>query len=106
MLIFIHNSLNHCCCFQTGGQLPEILAINCTSLSSTSEIFNKVKIHHDIDRHMHRLICNQHNAQKLVPLQILEKIQPHKKLNARSTSLRQLQQLGSQKQQTPGMKMM
>ncbi|KVH94068.1 AAA+ ATPase domain-containing protein, partial [Cynara cardunculus var. scolymus] len=41
---------------ETGGHLPEILAINCTSLSSTSEIFNKVKIYHDIDIHMPRPI--------------------------------------------------
>ncbi|KAI3507880.1 hypothetical protein L1887_22875 [Cichorium endivia] len=63
---------------ETGSQPPEILAINCTSLSSTSEIFNK----------------------------ILGKSQPHKKLNSRSNPLRQLQQMYSQKQQSPGTKMM
>ncbi|XP_024972728.1 cell division control protein 6 homolog [Cynara cardunculus var. scolymus] len=63
---------------ETGGQLPEILTISCPSLSSTSEIFNK----------------------------ILGKSQPQKKLNGRSTPLKQLQQLYSKKQQSPGMKMM
>ncbi|XP_071714131.1 cell division control protein 6 homolog B-like [Rutidosis leptorrhynchoides] len=63
---------------ETGGEFPDILAINCTSLSSTSEIFNK----------------------------ILEKSQPNKKLNGRSASLRQLQQLYSQKQKSDDTKMM
>ncbi|CAH1433657.1 unnamed protein product [Lactuca virosa] len=65
-------------CFRTGGQFPDILGINCTSLSTTSEIFNK----------------------------ILGKSQPHKKVNNRSTPLRQIQQLYSQKQQSSGTKMM
>ncbi|CAH1446937.1 unnamed protein product [Lactuca virosa] len=63
---------------ETGGQFPEILGINCTSLSTTSEIFNK----------------------------ILGKSQPHKKVHNRSTPLRQIQQLYSQKQQSSGTKMM
>ncbi|KAJ0814527.1 putative Cell division protein Cdc6/18 [Helianthus annuus] len=63
---------------ETGGQLPDILAINCTSLSNTSEIFNK----------------------------ILEKSKPNKKINGRSTALKQLQQLFSQKQQSADTKMM
>ncbi|XP_076907258.1 cell division control protein 6 homolog B-like [Bidens hawaiensis] len=63
---------------ETGGLLPDILTINCTSLSSTSEIFNK----------------------------ILEKSQPSKKVNCRSTPLKQFQQLYSQKQQSPDTKMM
>ncbi|KVH98096.1 CDC6, C-terminal domain-containing protein, partial [Cynara cardunculus var. scolymus] len=53
---------------ETGGQLPEILTISCPSLSSTSEIFNKVKIYYDNDVDKHRIICSQYNAQKLVPL--------------------------------------
>ncbi|KAL4592707.1 hypothetical protein LXL04_005710 [Taraxacum kok-saghyz] len=63
---------------ETGGELPQVLTINCTSLSTTSEIFNK----------------------------ILENSQPHKKVNNRSTPLRQIQQLYSQKQQSTGTKMM
>ncbi|KAM0050354.1 putative Cell division protein Cdc6/18 [Helianthus debilis subsp. tardiflorus] len=63
---------------ETGGQLPDILAINCTSLSNTSEIFNK----------------------------ILEKSKPNKKVNGRSTALKQLQQLYSQKQQSADTNMM
>ncbi|XP_076910681.1 cell division control protein 6 homolog B-like [Bidens hawaiensis] len=63
---------------ETGGQLPDTLTINCTSLSTTSEIFNK----------------------------ILEKSKPNKKVNSRSTALKQLQQLYSQKQQSPDTKMM
>ncbi|KAI3760417.1 hypothetical protein L1987_50812 [Smallanthus sonchifolius] len=62
---------------ETGGQLPDNLAINCTSLSNTSEIFNK----------------------------ILEKGKPNKKVNGCSTPLRQLQQLYSQKQRSPDTKM-
>lgn len=31
-------------CFQAGLQQPEVLALNCTSLSSTSEIFGRVLI--------------------------------------------------------------
>ncbi|XP_071737922.1 cell division control protein 6 homolog B-like [Rutidosis leptorrhynchoides] len=63
---------------QTGREFPEILAINCTSLSSTSEIFNKIRV----------------------------KSQPNKKPNARSTPLRQLQQLYSHKQKSDDTKMM
>nr|GEV92596.1 cell division control protein 6 homolog B-like [Tanacetum cinerariifolium] len=63
---------------ETGGELPDILSINCTSLSTTSEIFNK----------------------------ILGKSQPNKKSSGRSTPLRQLQQLYSQKQQSADTKMM
>nr|KAJ0197878.1 hypothetical protein LSAT_V11C700379020 [Lactuca sativa] len=63
---------------ETGGQFPDILGINCTSLSTTLEIFNK----------------------------ILGKSQPHKKVNNCSTPLRQIQQLYSQKQQSSGTKMM
>ncbi|KAL4555977.1 hypothetical protein LXL04_038611 [Taraxacum kok-saghyz] len=63
---------------ETGGELPKVLTISCTSLSTTSEIFTK----------------------------ILEKTQPHKKVNNRSTPLRQIQQLYSQKQQSSGTKMM
>ncbi|XP_076916107.1 cell division control protein 6 homolog B-like [Bidens hawaiensis] len=63
---------------ETGSQLPDILTINCTSLSSTSEIFNK----------------------------ILEKSQPNKKVSGRSTPLKQLQQLYFQKQQSSDTKMM
>ncbi|KAK1412765.1 hypothetical protein QVD17_34263 [Tagetes erecta] len=63
---------------ETGVQLPDMLAINCTSLTSTSEIFKK----------------------------ILEKSKPNKKVNGRSTPLKQLQQLYSQKQKPSGTKMM
>ncbi|GJX21405.1 cell division control protein 6 homolog B-like protein [Tanacetum coccineum] len=63
---------------ETGGELPDILSINCTSLSTTSEIFNK----------------------------ILGKSQPNKKSSGRSAPLRQLQQLYSQKQQSADTKMM
>ncbi|XAR60722.1 hypothetical protein NMG60_11034204 [Bertholletia excelsa] len=58
--------------------LPDVLAINCTSLSNTSEIFSK----------------------------ILGKNQLRKKTNGPTSPLQQLQGLYSQKQQPTGMKMM
>ncbi|KAC9449870.1 hypothetical protein R6Q59_025892 [Mikania micrantha] len=63
---------------ETGGQPLDILDILCTSLSSTSEIFNK----------------------------ILKRSKPNKKVNGRSTPLRQLQQMYSQQQQSSDKKMM
>ncbi|KAJ0430385.1 putative Cell division protein Cdc6/18 [Helianthus annuus] len=89
---------------ETRGQLPDILAINCTSLSNTSEIFNKVKIYTI-------LICIDSYVSNVMLkvsfiLQILEKSKPNKKVNGRSTALKQLQQLYSQKQQSADTKMM
>ncbi|KAL4555976.1 hypothetical protein LXL04_038610 [Taraxacum kok-saghyz] len=34
---------------ETGGELPEVLTISCTSLSTTSEIFTKVITYHQIN---------------------------------------------------------
>ncbi|KAI7979247.1 hypothetical protein LOK49_Contig434G00005 [Camellia lanceoleosa] len=60
-----------------GFQPPDVLAINCTSLTNTSEIFSK----------------------------ILGKNQPRKKTNSATSALQHLQSLYSQKQQSTGMKM-
>ncbi|KAL7173218.1 hypothetical protein ACSBR2_032650 [Camellia fascicularis] len=60
-----------------GFQPPDVLAINCTSLTNTSEIFSK----------------------------ILGKNQPGKKTNSATSALQHLQSLYSQKQQSTGMKM-
>ncbi|KAA8543751.1 hypothetical protein F0562_022072 [Nyssa sinensis] len=59
-------------------QLPDVVAINCTSLTNTSEIFNK----------------------------ILGKKQPRKKTNGSTSPLQHLQNLYTQKQESTGMKMM
>lgn len=58
------------CAIETGFQPPDVLAINCTSLAKSSEIFTK----------------------------ILETLQPKKKLNGSITPLQQLQNFFSQKQ--------
>lgn len=58
-LVFTANSWNYCYCFQTGGQLPDMLSINCSYLSKTSEIFIKVKMNHDIDVDMFRFRSDQ-----------------------------------------------
>ncbi|XP_059626955.1 cell division control protein 6 homolog B-like [Cornus florida] len=63
---------------EEGFQPPDVLAINCTSLAHTSEIFSK----------------------------ILEKNQLRKKTNGSNSPLQHLQNLFSQKQQSTGMKMM
>ncbi|KAF5939598.1 hypothetical protein HYC85_023857 [Camellia sinensis] len=60
-----------------GFQPPDVLAINCTSLTNTSEIFSK----------------------------ILGKNQLRKKTNSATSALQHLQSLYSQKQQSTGMKM-
>ncbi|CAL5424544.1 unnamed protein product [Camellia sinensis] len=60
-----------------GFQPPDVLAINCTSLTNTSEIFSK----------------------------ILGKNQLQKKTNSATSALQHLQSLNSQKQQSTGMKM-
>ncbi|GMP89622.1 hypothetical protein CsSME_00041113 [Camellia sinensis var. sinensis] len=60
-----------------GFQPPDVLAINCTSLTNTSEIFSK----------------------------ILGKNQLQKKTNSATSALQHLQSLYSQKQQSTGMKM-
>ncbi|KAJ0765305.1 putative Cell division protein Cdc6/18 [Helianthus annuus] len=98
------NSCNLCYCFQTGGQLPDILAINCTSFSNTSEIFNKVKIYMILIR-IDSYVSNIMLKVSFI-LQILEKSKPNKKVNGRSTALKQLQQMYSQKQQSADTKMM
>ncbi|MFS8022351.1 putative Cell division protein Cdc6/18 [Helianthus anomalus] len=89
---------------ETGGQLPDILAINCTSLSNTSEIFNKVKICTILIR-IDSYVSNVMLKVSFI-LQILDKSKPNKKVNGRSTALKQLQQLYSQKQQSADTKMM
>ncbi|KAL7264313.1 hypothetical protein ACSBR1_002292 [Camellia fascicularis] len=61
-----------------GFQPPDVLAINCTSLTNTSEIFSK----------------------------ILGKNQPQKKTKSSISPLKHLQNLYSQKQQSTGLKMM
>ncbi|XP_057954707.1 cell division control protein 6 homolog B isoform X2 [Malania oleifera] len=63
---------------EAGFQPPDVLAVNCTSLTTTSEIFSK----------------------------ILGKRQPRKKINASISPLQHLQKLYALKQQTTGMKMM
>lgn len=62
---------------ETGLQSLDVLAINCTSLAKTSDIFSK----------------------------ILGKNQPEKKVKASTSPLQHLQNLYSKKQQLPGMKM-
>ncbi|KAJ0902192.1 putative Cell division protein Cdc6/18 [Helianthus annuus] len=89
---------------ETGGQLPDILAINCTSFSNTSEIFNKVKIYMILIR-IDSYVSNIMLKVSFI-LQILEKSKPNKKVNGRSTALKQLQQMYSQKQQSADTKMM
>ncbi|KAJ0083889.1 hypothetical protein Patl1_31133 [Pistacia atlantica] len=63
---------------EEGFQVPDLLAINCTSLTNTSEIFSK----------------------------IIFKIQGRKKINGSTSPLQHLQNLYSQKQQSSGSKMM
>ncbi|KAJ0020070.1 hypothetical protein Pint_32572 [Pistacia integerrima] len=63
---------------EEGFQVPDVLAINCTSLTNTSEIFSK----------------------------IIFKIQGRKKISGSTSPLQHLQNLYSQKQQSSGSKMM
>ncbi|PSS14206.1 Cell division control protein 6 B like [Actinidia chinensis var. chinensis] len=63
---------------EAGFQAPDVLAINCTSLSKTSEIFSK----------------------------ILGEDQPRKKTKSSTSPLQHLQNLYSQKQQSTSVKMM
>ncbi|XP_031271098.1 LOW QUALITY PROTEIN: cell division control protein 6 homolog B-like [Pistacia vera] len=63
---------------EEGFQVPDVLAINCTSLTNTSEIFSK----------------------------IIFKMQGRKKISGSTSPLQQLQNLYSQKQQSSGSKMM
>ncbi|KAJ9698639.1 hypothetical protein PVL29_007617 [Vitis rotundifolia] len=63
---------------QAGFQPPDLLSINCTSLTNTSEIFSK----------------------------ILEKQQPRKKTKSSTSPLQHLRNIYSKKQQSSGMKMM
>ncbi|OIT33836.1 PREDICTED: cell division control protein 6 homolog B-like [Nicotiana attenuata] len=63
---------------ESGFQAPDILSVNCTSLSNTSDIFGK----------------------------ILDKIQPRRKLNCSTAPLQYLQKMFSEKQQPAGTKML
>lgn len=63
---------------EEGLQQPEVLALNCTSLTNTADIFTK----------------------------ILTSCQPQKKLRGLTSPLKQLQNSYSQKQQSSGMRMM
>lgn len=63
---------------QAGFQPPDLLSINCTSLTNTSEIFSK----------------------------ILEKHQPRKKTKSSTSPLQHLRNIYSKNQQSSGMKMM
>ncbi|KAK0603467.1 hypothetical protein LWI29_005326 [Acer saccharum] len=62
---------------EAGFQSPDVLTLNCTSLTNTSEIFGK----------------------------ILSKVQPRKKINGPTSPLQHLQNLYSQKQQSSDLKM-
>ncbi|KAK2641474.1 hypothetical protein Ddye_023237 [Dipteronia dyeriana] len=62
---------------EAGFQSPDVLTLNCTSLTNTSEIFSK----------------------------ILSKVQPRKKINGPTSPLQHLQNLFSQRQQSSGLKM-
>ncbi|XP_059300600.1 cell division control protein 6 homolog B-like isoform X1 [Lycium ferocissimum] len=63
---------------ESGFQAPDTLSLNCSSLSKTSDIFSK----------------------------ILDKIQPRRKLNSRTSPLQYLQKMFSEKQQTAVTKML
>ncbi|KAK3206499.1 hypothetical protein Dsin_020545 [Dipteronia sinensis] len=62
---------------EAGFNSPDVLTLNCTSLTNTSEVFGK----------------------------ILSKVQPRKKINRPTSPLQHLQSLYSQKQQSSGLKM-